>query len=307
MDFNLNEYHRNISDELLLEDVKDISKKIGRNILTQNEYKKAGGKFGKNTFLRRFGSWNNVLVLCELKVNQRQLDAAKGSHMHQHIETEELLMDLKSVAIYLNKDSLSSKEYGKNGKYSVATYFKRFGTWNKALCDAGLKSFSRVSSQRLNDEELLKEIECVWIKLGRQPTSTDIKNGISKYSLHAYAEHFGGWRGALDAFIKFVNESSDCVIKKEKAPEKEVQYMDDVVSNSGYKHKTPRDVNLRLRFKIMQRDNFKCCVCGASPATNPSVELHIDHIVPWSKGGETIPENLQTLCSKCNLGKSNLI
>lgn len=50
MDFNLNEYHRNISDELLLEDVKDISKKIGRNTLTQNEYKKAGGKFGKNTF-----------------------------------------------------------------------------------------------------------------------------------------------------------------------------------------------------------------------------------------------------------------
>lgn len=34
MDFNLNEYHRNISDELLLEDVKDISKKIGRNTLT---------------------------------------------------------------------------------------------------------------------------------------------------------------------------------------------------------------------------------------------------------------------------------
>ena len=216
MDFNLNEYHRNISDELLLEDVKDISKKIGRNTLTQNEYKKAGGKFGKNTFLRRFGSWNNVLALCELKVNQRQLDAAKGSHMYQHIETEELLMDLKSVAIYLNKDSLSSKEYGKNGKYSAATYFKRFGTWNKELCDAGLKPFSRVSSQRLKDEELLKEIECVWIKLGRQPTSTDIKNGISKYSLHAYAEHFGGWRGALDAFIKFVNESSDCVIKKKR-------------------------------------------------------------------------------------------
>ena len=46
-------------------------------------------------------------------MNQRQLDAAKGSHMYQHIETEELLMDLKSVAIYLNKDSLSSKEYGK--------------------------------------------------------------------------------------------------------------------------------------------------------------------------------------------------
>ncbi|HIY39301.1 MAG TPA: HNH endonuclease, partial [Candidatus Agathobaculum merdigallinarum] len=71
--------------------------------------------------------------------------------------------------------------------------------------------------------------------------------------------------------------------------------------------KTRRDINLRLRFRVMQRDNFKCCICGASPANDPTVVLHIDHIMPWSKGGETIMENLQTLCSKCNLGKSNLI
>ncbi len=33
---------------------------------------------------------------------------------------------------------------------------------------------------------------------------------------------------------------------------------------------------------------------------------HIDHIKPWSKGGETVLENLQTLCATCNLGKSNI-
>lgn len=71
-------------------------------------------------------------------------------------------------------------------------------------------------------------------------------------------------------------------------------------------HKTSRDINLRMRFKVMQQDNFKCCLCGASPAKDSSVELHIDHIKPWSKGGETVIENLQTLCSKCNLGKSDL-
>ena len=70
-------------------------------------------------------------------------------------------------------------------------------------------------------------------------------------------------------------------------------------------HKTKREIGLQLRFKVLQRDNFKCCACGASPAKDPSVELHIDHIVPWSKGGETTLENLQTLCSKCNIGKSN--
>ena len=72
-------------------------------------------------------------------------------------------------------------------------------------------------------------------------------------------------------------------------------------------HTTSRNVNARLRFRVMQRDNFKCCMCGASPAKDPSVELHIDHIIPWSKGGETTIDNLQTLCSKCNLGKSDLL
>ena len=77
-------------------------------------------------------------------------------------------------------------------------------------------------------------------------------------------------------------------------------------ANNKPMHKTKRDINLRLRFTVMKRDNFKCCMCGRSPATTPGLELHIDHITPWSKGGETIIDNLQTLCSDCNLGKSNL-
>ena len=68
---------------------------------------------------------------------------------------------------------------------------------------------------------------------------------------------------------------------------------------------TSRAISDKLRYKVLKRDNFKCCACGASPAKDPSVELHIDHITPWSKGGETILENLQTLCSKCNIGKSD--
>ncbi len=35
------------------------------------------------------------------------------------------------------------------------------------------------------------------------------------------------------------------------------------------------------------------------------VELHVDHIIPWSKGGETLPENLEVKCTRCNLGKGN--
>ena len=71
-------------------------------------------------------------------------------------------------------------------------------------------------------------------------------------------------------------------------------------------HRTSRAVSDSLRYKVLKRDNFKCCACGASPAKDPSVELHIDHIIPWSKGGETELDNLQVLCSKCNLGKSDM-
>lgn len=66
-----------------------------------------------------------------------------------------------------------------------------------------------------------------------------------------------------------------------------------------------RTISDKLRYQVLKRDHFKCCACGASPAKDPSVELHIDHIIPYSKGGKTTIDNLQTLCSKCNLGKSD--
>src|SRR3989338_11279529 len=71
-------------------------------------------------------------------------------------------------------------------------------------------------------------------------------------------------------------------------------------------HKTKRGINWRLRFIVMRQDNFKCKNCGRSPATDQTIILHVDHIKAWANGGETILENLQTLCSKCNIGKSDL-
>ena len=77
----------------------------------------------------------------------------------------------------------------------------------------------------------------------------------------------------------------------------------------GHQHsraaRSTRVISDKLRYQVLKRDNFKCCACGASPAKDPAVELHIDHIVPWSKGGETVLDNLQTLCSRCNIGKSD--
>ncbi len=58
-----------------------------------------------------------------------------------------------------------------------------------------------------------------------------------------------------------------------------------------------------LRYDIMKRDHFRCCICGATQAEG--AKLHVDHILPVAKGGKTVPENLRTLCDTCNLGKSD--
>lgn len=60
-----------------------------------------------------------------------------------------------------------------------------------------------------------------------------------------------------------------------------------------------------LRDFILIRDNYTCQKCGNSVVKEPNLLLEVDHIVPVSKWGRSIPENLQTLCWKCNRSKSN--
>ena len=61
---------------------------------------------------------------------------------------------------------------------------------------------------------------------------------------------------------------------------------------------------LRLRFKTLKRYGFTCQYCGRMP---PVCTLQIDHIVPRSRGGKTVEENLTVSCAECNLGKSDVL
>jgi len=63
--------------------------------------------------------------------------------------------------------------------------------------------------------------------------------------------------------------------------------------------------NKRLRFKILERDGFKCNYCGRNPREHDTV-LHVDHIIPLAKGGSSEESNLVTACIDCNQGKANL-
>lgn len=61
-----------------------------------------------------------------------------------------------------------------------------------------------------------------------------------------------------------------------------------------------KNLSKKIRFEVFKRDKFTCQYCGRSV---PEVILHVDHIVPVSKGGKNDILNLITSCQECNLGK----
>lgn len=63
-----------------------------------------------------------------------------------------------------------------------------------------------------------------------------------------------------------------------------------------YHNKSPN------KYSILRRDNFKCIYCGKS-SIEDGVKLHVDHIVPKSKGGKNVRNNYITSCEDCNLEK----
>lgn len=59
----------------------------------------------------------------------------------------------------------------------------------------------------------------------------------------------------------------------------------------------------KFRQFIKDRDGHACKNCNISVADEPHLLLEVDHITPVSRGGLSTPDNLQTLCWRCNRTK----
>lgn len=61
-----------------------------------------------------------------------------------------------------------------------------------------------------------------------------------------------------------------------------------------------KTINPALRYKIFQRDNFRCQICGFG--ASDGVKLQVDHTIPVCEGGSNDLDNLRTCCLECNVG-----
>lgn len=213
---------------------------------------------------------------------------------------DDLLHDLRRCAETMGRSTITIAQYESLGKFHPSTMIRRFGSWPKALALARLEpSRSKIG---ISNDELFENIKSMWLQAGRQPRYSEVKVPASLYSTGTYENRFGSWSKALQEFVIWVNSAT---------PYSNASGAEVTIDQADNKHKTPekrrtrREISDRQRFRILVRDGFRCQSCGASPLVSPGVELHVDHILPWSKGGETVDENLETKCRQCNLGKGN--
>lgn len=159
-----------------------------------------------------------------------------------------------------------------------------FGYYSKLKIDVD------VSRKRNVDKEKLL------ILLKEQYTLEDLER---KYSKQKYKND----DEAPDIYIRGVRYRTDGVFILIKV-QVEIEELRALYNQSQINSQHERNkMTPKLRKYIKERDNYTCQCCGRHMPDGCG--LHIDHIVPISKGGKTEPDNLQVLCSICNLKKSN--
>src|ERR1043165_27938 len=166
---------------------------------------------------------------------------------------------------------------------STGTVIARFGSWRTALEKAGWRGGR---AKHYSPEELIENLERVWKAMGRRPGSVQLaKRG--EFSAGPYVHRWGTVRRACEMVVKFHRGE----ITREQLLKGGGEGMPPGSKRKGI----PTDG----RWRVLKRDRYRCAACGKTPATDPSVELEVDHIVPVAEGGGNEESNLRVLCSCC--------
>lgn len=293
------------SDEALISELKRVAALDPTSKLTK-DYFRQHSRVSPTTIRRRFGTWEAALEQAGLV--HRYGGSVVTSRMRQqsarHLSDEELLEIVRDAASRLPDGvALTKRRFDElNLPIGSSALHYRFGSWNKAVRRAGV-SLSRHAT-RYTDSECFEALASVWMTLGRAPKYREMSPPLSPVSGKAYLARWGTWMRALEAFIEYAEGPQEA---RRDSPD-EVDFVPRGATElpaGRSKGAGVGDVPARIRWRVGQRDRWRCVKCGRSPATDPVVALHVDHITPRAHGGGNAMENLQLLCAECNLGKGS--
>ena len=218
---------------------------------------------------------------------QFKIDRIRAPH-----SKPEMIESLKRFAAVRGAQPLEMRDYDawEGRLLRSETIRLHFGGWGKALQAAGLRA---TRSCNLDLREMVDAFKNCWRDHRAVPSRKQLELYLDRHNCpFRWKSYLNVW-GGLQRLAKLVVE-----VQNGNLPESQLYVRE--------QHKKQRHpISLRDRTTVLKRDDYRCAKCGASSKMDKSIRLHVDHIIPVSKGGSNTLQNLQTLCSECNLGKSN--
>jgi hypothetical protein len=320
------------TDDAIVSDIRRVFALSDEDGFTLEAYK-AHGQYSVSVIRRRFGGWREALNRASLGDRYVGPAITEGmkSQTGRAMTEDEILRRIRDIAEQLGKPRLSGAEIEANSEITQSQMYRRFGSVSAALRRAGVEQVGR--GRRYTEDEIFENLLSVWTHYGRAPTVAEMDSLPSTVGKNAYLHRYGGWRKALKAFIERTNseadhdpaqdseqtlpvlaDSGDRLVRPAGDPDatERPQPISQIgTSRRGKKRGEPRTrpedrrkPSLGLRSKVMERDQSRCQICGRGPPTEDrDCRLHVDHIMPFAKGGKTTFENLRVLCSDCNWGR----
>lgn len=279
------------SDDAVLDEVRRVAREFGSERLTRERFDEVS-RVSSTTLTRRFGSWFQAMdragvsqaqVPRPVVVERKAVTAAIQNYVRTHPDSPPT-RDAVEEILGLPRGAINY----------------HLGQWKDCLAAAGVEQSPL--GRRYNESECFENIVALWTHYGRQPNFAELKRPPSRIGPKAYISRWGGWRATLVEFVEYMN-----VQGTQTADDTQLFFGPVKSSDTVLPAVVPRSISLSTRYHVLVRDRFACRICGRSPAAQPGVVLHVDHIHPWSKGGDNSPENLRVLCFDCNLGKGDKI
>lgn len=298
------------SEQELILELQRVWNALGRRP-SYAEFKQLS-RIGVKVYERRFGNWKTAIARFYAQTSFRSIGLA-GSHATPEL----LLTELRKLTCQV-RAHLTFEQYRKlGGSFSIATFQRHFGSWQEAVRRIGRHDGH---AGKYADEELFSELQLLWEALGRQPTFQEM-NRDGRISGGVFQRRFGSWMKAIHAFCADRESPHEAEIASVPVAAIQIQttqvtaFVEELAPSpepcmpmtTTILVDSRRAPGKRLRFRVLQRDGFRCLLCGRSPATHHGVALQTDHIIPWSRGGLTVFENLRTACDDCNGGKSDTL
>lgn len=279
------------SDESVLEEIRRVVQELGNERVTRGRFDQVA-RVSSTTVSRKFGSWFQAL------------DRAGVSHSQAPrpvvVERQAVISAIRQF-VQTNPGSSPTRDMiERDLGHPRGAINYHLGHWKGCLEEAGVQQSPM--GRRFTDAECFENVVALWTYYGRQPNFAELKRPPSTVGPKAYIRRWGGWRAALAAFIDNMETQGDRPLEISE-PITELELATDATQPAT----VSRSISLSTRYRVLVRDRFACQICGRSPASEPGVVLHVDHIHPWSKGGDNSPENLRVLCFDCNLGKGDKI